>query len=73
MKERSPQHCGTMVFDIVEKPKLKLRGEYWTGRKTTGQIEMNYWKKRWAIPRAERMPEWKNFTVEHFFKRINNI
>ena len=34
---------------------------------------VNYWKKRWAIPRAERMPEWKNFTVEHFFKRTNNI
>jgi len=34
---------------------------------------VNYWKKRWAIPRAERMPEWKDFTVEHFFKRTNNI
>lgn len=45
VKERSPQHCGTMAFDIVEKPKKKLIGEYWTGRKTTGNIEMTYWKK----------------------------
>jgi hypothetical protein len=45
VKERSPQHCGTMAFDIVEKPERKIIGEYWTGRKTTGQIEMNYWKK----------------------------
>jgi len=45
VKERSPQHCGTMSFDIIEKPELKLHGEYWTGRKTTGHIEMSYWKK----------------------------
>lgn len=45
VKERSPQHCGTMAFDIIEKPERKITGEYWTGRKTTGQIEMTYWKK----------------------------
>lgn len=45
VKERSPQHCGTMVFDITEKPTKQLIGEYWTGRKTTGHIEMNFWKK----------------------------
>jgi len=45
VKERSPQHCGTMVFDIIEKPKMKLEGEYWTGRKTTGNIEVTFWKK----------------------------
>lgn len=45
VKERSPQHCGTMAFDIVEEPERKIAGEYWTGRKTTGQIEMSYWKK----------------------------
>ena len=44
VKERSPQHCGTMVFDIIEEPKFKLIGEYWTGRKTTGQVEMELWK-----------------------------
>jgi len=45
VKERSAQHLGTMVFNIIEKPKRKLKGEYWTGRKTTGDIEMEFWKK----------------------------
>jgi hypothetical protein len=45
VKERSPQHMGTMIFDIIEKPKRKIAGEYWTGRKTTGHIEMIFWKK----------------------------
>ena len=45
VKDRSPQHLGTMRFDIIEKPKRKLKGEYWTGRKTTGEIEMSFWKK----------------------------
>lgn len=46
VKDRSPQHLGTMVFDIIiEKPKQKLIGEYWTARKTTGHIELTYWKK----------------------------
>lgn len=45
VKERSPQHCGTMAFNIIEKPKLKLMGEYWTDRKTTGEIVVEFWKK----------------------------
>ena len=44
VKERSPQHYGTMIFDIIETPTKKLKGEYWAGRKTTGQIEMSFWK-----------------------------
>lgn len=45
VRERSPQHCGTMAFDIIEKPKKLLTGDYWTARKTTGDIEMSFWKK----------------------------
>ena len=45
VKERSPQHSGTMAFNIIEKPSLKLSGEYWTGRKTTGEINVEFWKK----------------------------
>ncbi len=46
VKERSPQHCGTMSFEIVrEQKKTKLEGGYWTDRKTTGTIEMRFWKK----------------------------
>jgi len=29
---------------------------------------VNWWKNRWAIPRAERMPEYKNFNREQYFK-----
>jgi len=32
-----------------------------------------YWKERWAIPRAERMPEWKNFDSNKFFKKVENV
>lgn len=46
VRERSPQHCGTMDFEIVrENKEIKLTGGYWTGRKTTGTIEMHFWKK----------------------------
>ncbi|WP_370398556.1 hypothetical protein [Tenacibaculum dicentrarchi] len=45
VKERSPQHCGTMAFNIVENSKFSLNGEYWTGRKTTGEIKVEFWKK----------------------------
>lgn len=47
VKERSPQHCGTMSFDVPKEPKKNpLAGGYWTGRKTTGTIEMYFWKKK---------------------------
>ena len=45
IKDRSSEHRGTVLFEIIEKPDLKLHGEYWTGRETSGQIEMYYWKK----------------------------
>ena len=46
VRERSPQHCGTIDFEIVRENKtIKLVGGYWTGRKTTGTIEMHFWKK----------------------------
>ena len=46
IRERSPQHCGTMNFEIVrEDGKIKLEGGYWTGRKTTGSIKMDFWTK----------------------------
>ena len=46
VKERSPQHYGTISVDIPRESKnAKLAGGYWTDRKTTGTIEMYYWKK----------------------------
>jgi len=34
---------------------------------------VDYWKERWAIPRAERMPEWRDFNSNKFFKRVEKI
>jgi len=34
---------------------------------------VDYWKERWAIPRAERIPRWKNFKAKNFLKRVENV
>jgi hypothetical protein len=39
---RSPPHDGAVVFDIIGNPPQKLKGEYWTARKTTGEITLTY-------------------------------
>lgn len=44
VQQRSPKHSGTIKFSISENP-LSLMGEYWTERKTTGDIELSFWKK----------------------------
>lgn len=44
VRPRSPEHFGTIVFDIIQNSSLRLDGEYWTERNTTGSIEMEYWK-----------------------------
>lgn len=44
VKNRSPQHFGTISFNISNRKKKKLTGEYWTGRKTTGTIHLKFWK-----------------------------
>lgn len=28
----------------------------------------DYWKERWAMPRAERLPQWRDFIKDNFFK-----
>lgn len=38
--DRSPIHEGTIIFEIIGKPAKKLFGNYWTARKTTGEIEL---------------------------------
>jgi hypothetical protein len=51
--DRSPPHCGTMVFEIVGTPATKLRGIYWTERKTTGEITLAFRERRLL----EEMPD----------------
>lgn len=46
ISNRSAIHYGTILFEILETPKLKLKGEYWTSRKTTGEIFLEYRDKK---------------------------
>jgi hypothetical protein len=34
---------------------------------------VDYWKYRWALPRAERRPEWKKFEAKKFFKKVERL
>lgn len=43
--DRSPLHEGSIVFDIIGDPATKLKGQYLTGRKTTGEIIMTFREK----------------------------
>jgi hypothetical protein len=45
LSERSIPHDGTAVFQIIEKPKRKLKGRYWTERLTKGEIVLEYHSK----------------------------
>ena len=43
--ERSAPHDGAIVIDIMGKPVDKLKGRYWTERKTTGEISLTFREK----------------------------
>ena len=45
LTNRSPAHDGTTVFKIVEKPKLKLVGRYWTERLSKGEMILSFHSK----------------------------
>jgi hypothetical protein len=42
ISDRSPVHDGSIVFEIIGDPVQKLKGQYWTARKTTGEIIMTF-------------------------------
>lgn len=44
VRHRSEQHNGTIIFEIIEIPEKALEGDYWTERKTSGEIKLKYWK-----------------------------
>jgi hypothetical protein len=41
-RDRSEIHDGTALLDIIGDKPLEIRGEYWTSRKTTGDIEAKF-------------------------------
>lgn len=51
--DRSHTHDGAAVFEIIEKPDMKLNGRYWTERKTIGEIKLNFK----TTERLEELPE----------------
>lgn len=53
LNERNISHDGTAVFKIIEKPKQKLVGRYWTERLTKGEIVLQYHSKKLL----EELPE----------------
>lgn len=34
---------------------------------------VDYWKERWAVPRAKRKPEWEEFKASVFFDNVNSL
>ena len=42
LRERSTPHDGTIIFNIIGDPVSKLEGEYWTQRKTTGNVVLTF-------------------------------
>ena len=42
LRDRSTPHDGTMLFNIIGKPVLKLEGEYWTQRQTIGTVTLTF-------------------------------
>lgn len=46
MSDRSFQHDGSVVLDIIESPIRKLVGRYWTERKTTGEMHFEFREKK---------------------------
>jgi hypothetical protein len=53
LNERSIPHDGTAVFKIIEKPKQKLIGRYWTERLTKGEMILEFCSKELL----EELPE----------------
>lgn len=44
--DRSRPHEGTMIFDVIGAPASKLKGCYWTDRKTTGEVVLTFRDKK---------------------------
>ena len=40
--DRSQPHDGAMLVEIIGEPVQKLRGNYWTTRKTTGEVTLTF-------------------------------
>lgn len=46
VRDRSQPHEGTAVFEIVGNPATKLKGVYWSDRKTTGEVTLDFIERK---------------------------
>lgn len=46
IRDRSQIHDGAAVLQIFENPTRGLEGEYWTNRKTTGDMKLRFKTKK---------------------------
>lgn len=49
----------------------KRENPIWVDRPFNNLVD--FWKERWAIPRAKRMPEWENFNSNNFLKKTEKM
>jgi len=65
LQERSNIHHGTVLFEVIGSPKMKLKGRYWTNRKTIGEMEFIFHSKKIFEELPENLtcltPKDKNF------------
>lgn len=45
IRDRSPIHDGASILKIIKNPKRVLEGEYWTSRKTHGEMHLEFSSK----------------------------
>ncbi len=45
IRDRSPIHDGASILKIIKNPKRVLEGEYWTSRKTRGEMHLEFSSK----------------------------
>lgn len=43
IRDRSSIHDGATILKVIDKPKRMLVGEYWTNRKTKGEMKFTYY------------------------------
>jgi hypothetical protein len=48
VRERSQMHDGAAILRVVKQPHRLLEGEYWTDRKTTGDLQVVFRSKKLA-------------------------
>ncbi len=65
---------GFYLFPLVKNLKEvihKKEEPIWLDRPFDNLVD--YWKERWAIPRAKRKPKWKNFNKNAFIEQTIEI